>query len=270
MTAKRTVAKKSASKKPAAKKVAVKKSVPAKRDPDTVPDPGANEQAKMTGDASKMPRPKIHAKVVSIQVSIGTDDRNRSVEDFIKEIEKRLRPVKYGEKGLHASISGGHYILDGKVCLPEDYNPKTQNFKPGATPPSWAGGPTHKPSAGVSATQQQMIHDARTLSRDEYDKKYKIGKYRQLGSPNAILITPEMQKQKREDGRKAKLRAEEEALEELDFDWDEDDVNDDTKLGKVADESASAAIKKLKGKRVVVKKKPATPAKKKVVKRVKK
>lgn len=88
--------------------------------------------------------PKIHAKHVDIQVnwmvSVGTEDRERSIEDFVQDIEKAIQEVAGAKRVL---VQRPYYILDGKVCLVEDYDPATQNFKEGATPPPWAGGPTH-------------------------------------------------------------------------------------------------------------------------------
>jgi hypothetical protein len=279
MPTKKTVApKKTVARKTAAKKVASKKSASAPvRDPLTKPNQVANEQARVSGDASSKGKPKIHAKSVSIIVSIGTEDRGRSIEDFMKEIEKRLKPVPYGEEGIHMTPTGGYYILDGKVCLPEDYDPKTGTFKKGAVPPPWAGGPKTIATT-TGATQQQMIDDARNLSEDEYAKKYKIGKYRQVGTGGPI-ITPEMQRQKIAEVKKAKQRKLDEEVE--DFEWEVEDLDDEDVLEAAATKSASRAVKKMttakKPTKKIVKKTTKTVAKptakksvKKPVRRVKK
>lgn len=271
--AKKVVAKKTATKKPASGSASAS-DAPAIRAPETKIDKDRNTQAIISGDASDG-KPKIHAKVVSLHLSVGTYDRDRNIEDFIKEALEKLGAVPYGEEGTHATVTGRYYILDGKVCLPEDYDEKKQTFKPGAVPPQWAGGPKPTTSSG-SSSQEQMARDAKELSSDEFDKKYKIGKYRQIGTGGKI-ITTEMQRKMREEAR-AKKEAEQEAdLEE--FDWDESDVHDDVKLGKVADKSAKEFTKKLKAKKVVKKsktktvKKPESASKKpakKVVRKVKK
>lgn len=241
------------------------------------PEPRVVKDAEIDSDANNAARdgevsngpPKIHAKVVQLQVSIGTHDRDRTHEQFVEDLMKLLGKVPYGQEGIHASKTGGYYILDGRVCIPEDYDPKTQNFKPGAVPPSWAGGP--KKSA-IPSAQSQMQYDLEHLSRDAYDKKYGLGKYKNTGD-RARIITPEMQAQKREEWRIAKQKKEEADIE--DFDWDVSDASDSDGLSKEADKTTARAIKRLKGasaskKRVVVKKKAATePPKKRVVRKVK-
>lgn len=213
------------------------------------------------------------AKVVNLIVSIDDSDRKRSHEDMVADIRKKLGavgPPYIGEDGKripgpHVTVTGGYYILDGKVCLPDDYDSKKATFKKGKTPPSWAGGP--KPGNRVVNTQSEMERDRDTLSSDEYDKKYRIGKYAPKGETNAEHDA--RMRRQRAEWKAQKDRAEEEELEE--FEWDENDVEDDEKLSAAAAESASAAVKKLKStskKRVV--KKPSKPAQKKVVRRTKK
>jgi hypothetical protein len=81
--------------------------------------------------------PKIHAKHYSIIVSAGTEDRDRTFEEMQQVLEDALRDIP----GVKRVIASGYYILDGKVCKPDDYDPETQNFKAGTHPPPWAGGP---------------------------------------------------------------------------------------------------------------------------------
>jgi hypothetical protein len=214
------------------------------------------------------------AKVVNLIVSVGDDDRARDFEKFLADIKKSLGAVeppfidkKTGKRlpGTHVAMTGGYYILDGKVCLPEDYDRRKQTFRTGAYPPPWAGGPKHS-TVKVGIAQKQMDWDLENLSSDEYDKKYRIGKY--APPQESEQEHRERMRRQRAEAKKQRELQEEAELEE--FEWDEDDLADDKKLGAAADESASAAIKKLKsGKKVVVKKKAATPAKK-VVRRVKK
>jgi hypothetical protein len=240
--------------------------------PDALTSGEANDEAIDSKDASKVTKkPKVHAKVVSLIVSIGTEDRKRSHEDFLAHIMKKLGAVKASDPsgnrnpGIHATPTGGYYILDGKVCLPEDYDKKTGTFKKGATPPTWAGGPKHNSTVGAG---NQFQYDLAHLSSDEYDKKYKVGKY--TPKPDmSRLITPEMQKERREQWRKEKQQREEEGLDE--FDWDEGDVEDTKKLSAAADESAKRAIKRMKSaSKKPVKKTIKKSPQKKTVKRIKK
>lgn len=222
-------------------------------------DKDANTEAIESKDASGS-KPKIHAKVVHVLVSIGTEDRKRTHEEFVKDIEERLDFVKYGQKGLHGAVTGGYYILDGKVCLPEDYDPKTGTFKKGATPPVWAGGP-RKSNVKALSSREQMEQDKINLSSDAYDRKYQIGKYAPKENKGRV-ITPAEQQARLEEYKKEKLRKEEAELEEI--------LGDEEAIVEVTSASASRAIKRLKsskGKKRVVKK---AAAPKKVVRRVKK
>lgn len=268
MTAKKRVVKKSASKKPVSN-----------RSPDHLQSPEANDAViENGGDTSKGPAKQV-SKVVNLIISIDDSDRGRSWEKFVEDIKRQTKAVgpPYIDDdnnripGPHVTITGGYYILDGKVCKPEDYDPKKQRFKPGATPPPWAGGPKHS-TVALSSSQKQMEWDREHLSSDEYDQKYQIGKYKPVVDYSKV-ITPAQQKEKMKEWKRDKELREEAELE--DFEWDESDALDDAKMGKVADKSASAAAKKLKGgkkKRVVKKpaKKTASKTTKKVVRRVKK
>lgn len=206
-------------------------------------DNDANNKAIKSKDSSSK-RPKIHAKVVQVSVSIGTHDRGRSYEDFVEDVTSRLNGVPYGEEGNHVAVTGGYYILDGKVCLPDDYDEKRGTFKEGTTPPSWAGGPSRNPRTGLSSMQSQMEKDVQNLSSDAYDKKYGIGKYAPAKADRSRLITPEMQRKMREEDKRKKEAKEDEDIEEIE--WDENDVGDDEKLGAISDESAKKAVKTLK------------------------
>ena len=85
-------------------------------------------------------RPEIHAKHFTIIITAGTEDRDRTFE----EMQNDLAAAINGVPGVKRVIPSGYYILDGKVCLPDDYDPETQNFKPGSHPPAWAGGPVRR------------------------------------------------------------------------------------------------------------------------------
>jgi hypothetical protein len=214
---------------------------------DALQNPEANDEV-IGGAVPKGPAKRV-AKVVNLMISIGDDDRDRTVEEFIDFIKKSVGAIEAPfvvkgkpKPGVKVSLAGGHYILDGKVCLPEDYDPKKHQFKKGATPPVWAGGPKQG-NRSISAQQRQMDYDLKNLTPDEYDKKYHIGKYAPKPDMSKI-ITPEMQAKRLSELKAEKLRKEEEELEE--FEWDEDDISDDKKLGKVADKSASDAVARMK------------------------
>jgi hypothetical protein len=251
----------------------VSKRVVKKKESASKPPPGKNivprvtpnaeidfeENARVSQNGTPKGPPKIHAKVMQLIVSVGTDDRKRTHEKFVEDILSALKPVQYGESGTHCTVTGGYYILDGVVCLPDDYDPKKQAPKEGTQPPSWAGGP----STQSVTLKTQIQRDLEELSPDEYDKKYGIGKHAPKVSPK---VTPEGRRRAPALTQKVKEEMEDQNLEE--FDWEEEDVTDDAKMGAVADASASAAIKKMKGEKKRVVKKPAAKPKRKV--RVKK
>lgn len=85
-----------------------------------------------------------HAKVALLMVSVGGEDAARSYEDFVRDAKLALLGDQRGVKAV--TETGGYYIVNGRVCLPQDYDPATRDFKPGATPPQWAGGPGGNPA----------------------------------------------------------------------------------------------------------------------------
>jgi hypothetical protein len=85
---------------------------------------------------------KQHAKVARFEISVGADDDDRTLDTFIEHIKAALgvEPVS----AHNVTYQGGYYLIDGKVCLEQDYDPATKNRKPGTFPPVWAGGPDPK------------------------------------------------------------------------------------------------------------------------------
>lgn len=97
---------------------------------------------------------KQHAKVVSVLVSVGSEDQDRSIEDLEAAIRASLR--KGAVRAKNVTVTQSYYIVGGKVCLPGDYDPERRDFKPGATPPGWAGGPTKQsPQAATPAVPDE-------------------------------------------------------------------------------------------------------------------
>jgi hypothetical protein len=93
-----------------------------------------------------------HAKVLRFEISVGKDDDEHTVEEFEKAVRTALTfardhaasVFKSGQQELrwhNLTTMGAYYIIDGKVCVPADYNRRTKNRKPGTVPPPWAGGP---------------------------------------------------------------------------------------------------------------------------------
>lgn len=198
-----------------AKKPVAKKTVAAKK----------TTTARTTKPKSDAPRPEIHAKQVSLIISVGTEDRDRDFEKFVEDVIKAIQTSKTANV-KRVVQGGGHYILDGKVCLPADYDPTTQNFLPGKTPPPWAGGPA--PKNIVEKTDPQT-EARRYLPREEAERRIAAGR-----------------------AKNAKP-ADDDEFEDF-TEWEAEDANDHTALEKVAEESIKATTTK---KRVI--KKSASP-----------
>ena len=228
----------------ATKRVTAKKTTPAKK-----------VVTKKTAAPKKesASKPKMHAKNVNLCVSIGEADRNRTVEQMQDALKKAIE--KAGFKNV--TVMSSYYILDGKVCRPEDYDEKTQNFKDGKQPPPWAGGPS------VNAILERVGQEEYRITAPISPKE------------NMDAIRPILEKNAAKKTITKRAADEDDDLEE--FGWDESDIKDEAKMEEVASKSRKVAIRKLTGakkttpaKRVV--KKPAakkTAASRRVVRRTK-
>lgn len=76
-------------------------------------------------------------KVVTIQVtfivSTGRDD-TRDLDTLANDLRQQM--LKEGAKNV--TRVQGYYLVNGRVCLKEDYDEDTKDFKPGCRPPLWA------------------------------------------------------------------------------------------------------------------------------------
>lgn len=181
----------------------------------------ANTTARVIGEGKKGSEPpKIHAKVLQFTVSVGTEDRDRSIEDFIAFVEKRLKVP--GVKRV--TKMSGYYILDGKVCLPDDYDHKTGTFKPGAVPPPWAGGPLPQSPKPQHAIGGGIGH--KTIPREEAERRIALAKAKYEAHHPA---------KESDDG-----------LEE--WEWDEGDLTDEEEHDAVVEEMTRKAVRKVRKK----------------------
>lgn len=111
------------------------------------------------------------SKIVNITVSIGDDDSERLLPEFVEAIKKSLSEGDVSAKSI--TVTGQHYLIlnsgSGKLCREMDYDPDTRDFRPGTFPPAWAGGgpettrATKDASAGIGVGARNPEH-LRTVS----------------------------------------------------------------------------------------------------------
>lgn len=231
--------------------------------------------AKKSASASKKPQHKMVAKVMCPIISVGTEDRKRSLEQFMKDIERACR--KAGVKNF--TIGSHYYIVDGKAYAGEDFDVKTQQLKKDAKPKFTGERDDHGSIVKSKDTTSHSMSGDDRLSAREYDKKYGPG-----GNPQVAETIAQQKARRREyleeqerlgstpsgkikKGKSAKPQVEEEWVEE---EWDEEDVDDTEMHEEVVKDRTRAAVKKLKSSPKVKIKKSASAKpqqKKKVVKR---
>ena len=107
---------------------------------------------------------KQHAKVMRFEISVGADDDEHTIEFFEEGVRRALANAADDDRNEftfhNLTVMGGYYIIDGKVCLPQDYDPATKNRKPGTFPPMWAGGPDpKKQQLPASSTEETEDND---------------------------------------------------------------------------------------------------------------
>lgn len=251
MTSRRVVRKSAAAKKKTIEHVSRGVDTPEEQKYDTQIVWSNNEEARRLGIDNTKPAQKL-AKVVSLQISIGDHDRKRNMEDFVAYINKMLKAVPYGTDGLHASVMSSYYIVDGKVCTPQDFDEDKQNFADTKVPPSWAGGPT--PRSVAKPAGERSSSSSAAISKASYDKKYGPE-----GSPQARAVIAAQ----KEAARKRREGPTDDELEEIDLEWDADDLDDDEKMEEVAAKSQKRAAVKIARKTT-----NGTPRKRVVTKKV--
>lgn len=93
--------------------------------------------------ASAKPAAPAPAKVVEMQITIiidasaGAGD-TRTYEEFRDDIKAALTDQNGSVRAKRVTNSGGYYLVNGRVCMPGDYDETTRDFKKGAHPPLWA------------------------------------------------------------------------------------------------------------------------------------
>lgn len=127
-----------------------------------------------------------HAKVLRFEISIGKDDDDRTIEQFENDIRAALFRIS-GNPIHNVTVQGGYYLIDGKVCVTQDYDPATKNRKPDTYPPVWAGGPDPKqksqliPSRGTVDDESDEDEPPAATIRDIYPEGYKKPERNEFG-----------------------------------------------------------------------------------------
>lgn len=135
----------------------------------------------------------LHAKVVRLEVSIGSEDAGRSLDELITAIRFALRR---GTKvnAHNVTVHGSYYILDGQVCLPADYDPSTRDRKPGTYPPVWAGGPIRQEPPPSPLEEYDARHEfvqvAPTRTRERLPNGRRVRSDKGKRRTPAIKIVP--------------------------------------------------------------------------------
>lgn len=126
--------------------------------------------AKKNSTPETVERNKV-SKIVNITISIGDDDSERLLPEFVEAIKKSLTDGDVNAKSV--TVTGQHYLIlnggSGKLCREMDYDSTTRDFRPGTFPPSWAGGgpettrATKDVNAGIGVGARNPEH-LRTVS----------------------------------------------------------------------------------------------------------
>jgi hypothetical protein len=82
---------------------------------------------------------------VKFIASQGNGHRDVLLEEFRDRIKKAISAEFGGD--VRFTSTGGYYLVAGKVCMPEDFDPETMDRKPGTHPPSWAADGDEKKAA---------------------------------------------------------------------------------------------------------------------------
>lgn len=230
---------------------------------------------------------------ITIWVDAGADD-GRSIEQFRDDVKQALTDPDGVVRAKRVTNTGGYYLVNGKVCLPDDYDPKTRGFKPGAHPPLWAMSADERAIQARIEKEKSLPALARNpeglRTSKETDDFHKLdAKERRIAETKRVLDdlheNSEWGKRKKaEEEERARLAKEQEEGDEFEFDdeeepwddedepeeedefeWDEDEVMDEDLADEAIEEQTSSVLAKLRGKTVTVPKRPA--AKRKVVRR---
>jgi hypothetical protein len=167
---------------------------------------------------------------VKFIASIGNGDRERSYEGWIQVIRDAVGAVAGQEGGLtRFTPTGGYYIVNGRVCLPEDFDPETKDFKPGTRSPLWASTEPEKRQWEILERIERDNAKPNTLARNE-----------------PRLLTLE------ETPRRRTVVVQ----RDQDFAWKDEEDGEDA-ADSITEEAAEKLVRRVQGRTVVVKRRTA-------------
>jgi hypothetical protein len=122
--------------------------------------------------AKKQDSGRTVQKQVEIQMrflaSFGDNHRGELYADALERIKKLIKeewPDTPDGRGVNFTSVGGYYLVDGKVCLVQDFDPEAMDRKPGTLPPSWASQGDEKKEAILVERNAAQAQVANQLGR---------------------------------------------------------------------------------------------------------
>lgn len=228
-------------------------------------------------------------KVVTIQVSFivstGSDD-TRSIAELRADLKAQMKAS--GAKNV--TDVQGYYIIQhgknfGRVCLPDDYDPKTKDFKPGRRPPMWASSPDEQRILKRITEEQgrdKLSRNPANLRTAEESKRFReeeAARKSRMEIPGAAMadfyentergreIMAEREAAMSQSRASASVADDEfedfdedDAVEEMADDieefeeedgWEVEDIEDDDKMDDALESVTSKALAKVRSRKVV-------------------
>lgn len=97
------------------------------------------KQAAQKADSGKTVQKNVHGQV-SFILSFSNGHRGQTYEAVVERLKELVAaewPTTEETRGASFTPTGGHYLVDGKGCRVQDFDPETMDRKPGTFPPSY-------------------------------------------------------------------------------------------------------------------------------------
>jgi hypothetical protein len=116
------------------------------------------KQAAQKQDSGKTVQKNVHGQVNFI-LSFSDGHRGQTYEEVVerlKELVAKEWPTTEETRGASFTPTGGHYLIDGKVCRVQDFDPETMDRKPGTFPPSYTVSGEEKKQAILAERAEEL------------------------------------------------------------------------------------------------------------------